>query len=81
MSKNIDEDEWAEFGFVPLGLLNPETETESHAWVRVSVHKNSGQFRQEPISDEELELAEDRYVGFLVEHGVISEQQRDEVLG
>lgn len=81
MSHKINEDEWVEFGFVPLGLLDPNTETESHTWVRVSVHKSSGQFRQEPISEEELERAEDRYVEFLVEHGVISEQQMDEVLG
>lgn len=81
-NKELDDDEsWVEFGFVPVDLLQPERDTPNNTWVRVSVNTESGQIRQDEVSDEELSHAEERYVDFLVEHEIIDKDKKGEILG
>lgn len=64
-------------GFMPTFFTREET---GGTWEKVAVCVECGGITPQAVTSEEIEQAHERYLGILVEEGVISEQRKQEVL-
>lgn len=69
------------FGMVPeYALIDHQTVRDSRTWVYAYVCTNCGTVARKKITDDDVDRFDKRYLGFLSEHGIISEEEADEML-
>lgn len=79
-SPDDEESDYVEYGIVPAQMLL-EKEFDFPFWVKVDVNPETGQLAIKDLDDSDVEQAEDKYVSYLVDNGIIDESEADEVLG
>lgn len=67
-------------GFIPLVMVYPLDEA-GDEWIKSNYCTSCKSLIAQEVTDEELAVAEERYLHALVEHGEITEEKAQDVLG